>query len=84
MPLSIQNSKAERLACEVAAQTGETITQAIIHALEERLERMRGRRTATDTAGEILKIAKRCSRPPDKDLRPIDEILDYEEIGAPR
>jgi antitoxin VapB len=84
MPLSIQNSKAEKLAREVAAQSGETITQAIIHALEERLERMRGRRSATDMAGEILKIARRCSQLPDKDLRPIEEILDYDEIGAPR
>jgi antitoxin VapB len=84
MPLSIQNSKAEKLAREVAAQSGETITQAIIRALEERLERMRGLRSATDLAGEIIKISKRCSQLPDKDVRPTDEILDYDEIGAPR
>ena len=33
MALSIQNSKAEKLAREVAAQSGETITQAITRAL---------------------------------------------------
>jgi antitoxin VapB len=54
MPLSIQNSKAERLARQVAAPSGETITQAILHALEERLERMRGRRTVGDMVSEIL------------------------------
>ena len=59
MALSIQNSKAEKLAREVAAQSGETITQAITRALEERLERMRGRRTAADTAAEILKITNK-------------------------
>jgi antitoxin VapB len=65
MPLSIQNSKAERLARQVATPSGETIAQAIIHALKERLERMRGRRTAGDMVAEILKISKRCSQLPD-------------------
>ena len=84
MALSIQNSKAEKLAREVAAQSGETITQAIIRALEERLERMRGRRTVSDTAAEILKISKRCSQLPDRDVRMPEEILGYDEMGVPR
>jgi antitoxin VapB len=84
MALSIQNSKAEKLAREVAALSGETITQAITRALEERLERMRGRRTAYDTAAEILKISRRCSRLPDKDMRTADEILEYDRNGVPR
>ena len=84
MALSIQNSKAEKLAREVAAQSGETITQAIIRALEERLERMRGRRTVSDTAAEILKISKRCSQLPDRDARIPEEILGYDDIGVRR
>jgi antitoxin VapB len=84
MALSIQNSKAEKLAREVAAQSGETITQAITRALEERLERMRGRRTVSDTAAEILKISKRCSQLPDRDVRMPEEILGYDEMGVPR
>jgi antitoxin VapB len=84
MALSIQNSKTEKLAREVAAQSGETITQAITRALEERLERMRGRRTVSDTAAEILKISKRCSQLPDRDVRMPEEILGYDELGVPR
>ena len=84
MALSIQNSKAEKLAREVAAQSGETITQAITRALEERLERMRGRRTVSDTAAEILKISKRFSQLPDRDVRMPEEILGYDEMGVPR
>jgi antitoxin VapB len=84
MALSIQNEKTEKLAREVASQSGETITQAITRALEERLERMRGRRTATDTTVEILKIARRCSQLPDKDARTPEEILGYDDIGVPR
>jgi antitoxin VapB len=84
MALSIQNKKAEKLAREVASYSGETITQAITRALEERLERMRGRRTAADTAVEILKIAGRCSQLPDKDARTPEEILGYDDVGVPQ
>ncbi|MBW1980509.1 MAG: type II toxin-antitoxin system VapB family antitoxin, partial [Deltaproteobacteria bacterium] len=40
MALSIRNPRAEQLAREVAAMSGENLTQAIIRALEERLERL--------------------------------------------
>jgi antitoxin VapB len=84
MALSIRNPKAEKLARELAAESGENITQAITQALEERLERLRGRRTATDLAEEIMKISKRCSAIPDKDQRTPDEILGYDQRGVPK
>ena len=84
MPLSIRNPRAEKLARELAAECGENITQAIIHALEERLERIRGRRAATDTAAEIIRISKRCSQMPDLDERSPDEILGYDPTGVPQ
>jgi antitoxin VapB len=37
--LNIKNPKAHELAVEVASRTGESLTDAVIHALEERLER---------------------------------------------
>jgi antitoxin VapB len=83
MGLSIRNEKAERLAREVAAISGENITQAIVHALEERLERLRGRRTTIDLADEIMTISKRCRSLPDKDPRSPEEILGYGTSGAP-
>ena len=83
MALSIRNPKAEKLAREVAAESGETITQAITNALEERLERLRGRSTTTDFLEEILKISKRCSVIPDQDPRSAEEILSYDSIGVP-
>ena len=84
MPLSIRNQKAEKLARELAAESGETITQAITLALEERLARMRGRSTTIDLMEEIMKISKRCSAIPDKDQRSADEILGYDAIGVPQ
>jgi antitoxin VapB len=83
MALSIKNSDAERLAREVARETGETITQAILHSLEERLMRLSGRRIAGDLAREILRIGARCAALPDLDTRSAGEILGYDSDGAP-
>ena len=41
MGMNIKNATVERLAKELAAETGETMTSAIQYALEERLERLR-------------------------------------------
>jgi antitoxin VapB len=84
MALSIRNPKAEKLAREVAAETGENITEAIIQALEERLIRLKGRRSATEVADEIWKISMRCRALPDIDRRGADEILGYDETGLPQ
>ena len=40
MPLNIKNAKVERLASEVASLTGETKTEAIRKALEDRKRRL--------------------------------------------
>jgi antitoxin VapB len=84
MALSIRNEEAERLAREVARETGETITQAISRSLEERLMRLNGRRGTRDLVQEMLKIGSRCAALPDLDTRSVDEILGYGNDGAPR
>ena len=84
MALSIRNTEAERLAREVARETGETITQAILRSLEERLIRLSGRRLSVDLVQEMLKIGSRCAALPDLDTRSADEILGYGDDGAPR
>jgi antitoxin VapB len=84
MALSIRNPKTEKLARELAAESGETITQAITHALEERLERLRGRSTTPDLVEEILRISQRCSAIPNQDKRSADEILGYDSVGVPQ
>ena len=83
MALSIRNAKAEKLARELAAESGENITQAITRSLEERLQRLRGRSTAIDLVEEIMKISRRCSEIPDQDQRSPDEILGYGPTGVP-
>ncbi len=82
MALSIKNEAAERLAREVAAQTGESLTRAITVSLEERLERLKGRRTAPDLVQDLLAISRRCAAMPDLDTRGADEILGYNANGT--
>jgi antitoxin VapB len=82
--LSIRNPRAEKLARQVAAESGESLTESIIRALEERLERLKGRLTTSDVAEEIMKISLRCRVLPAMDERGADEILDYDERGIPR
>jgi antitoxin VapB len=83
MALSIKNPRAEQLAAEVAKETGESMTQAVITALEERLERVRGRRSSASVVDAILEISARCSALPDLDSRSADEILGYDGHGLP-
>jgi antitoxin VapB len=82
MALSVKNETAERLARQVAAETGESLTEAIIRSLEERLERLKGRRSAPDLIETLRAIGRRCSTLPDLDTRSAEEILGYDEKGA--
>jgi antitoxin VapB len=82
MALSIRNKKTEELARQVAKTTGESLTEAIQHALEDRLARLRGKRTEQDLAKQILDIARRCGSLPDLDTRPAEEILGYRQDGT--
>lgn len=82
MGISIKNDRAEKLARQVAAEAGESLTDAIIHSLEERLERLKGRRSAPDLAATLMTISQRCGALPDLDTRTPEEILGYDEKGA--
>lgn len=82
MALNIKNAHTEKLAHEIAKETGESLTQAITVALEERLERLRGKRQVPVLQETLWEIAQRCQRLPDLDLRSPEEILGYDEHGG--
>jgi len=84
MPLSINNHSAEQLARRVAAETGESITEAVRKALEERWERLRAIRRRGVLTAQIEEILQRVDALPTIDSRPDDEILGYDEHGIPR
>jgi antitoxin VapB len=83
MALSIKHPEADRLARELAARTGESITEAIIAALKERLQREQHRHRPS-LEDETMAISRRCAALPRRTGRTPDEIIGYDERGLPR
>ncbi len=79
MALSIKSDRADQLARELAALTGESITDTIITSLEHRLADERRRRRHR-SINDILAIAHSL---PVLDNRTADEIIGYDENGLP-
>lgn len=85
MTLHIKDEKADRLARELAQATGETLTEAVTRALEERLHRERALRHADfETRYQaVMDILKEIDKLPVLDDRTPDELLGYDEHGLP-
>jgi antitoxin VapB len=84
MALSIKNDETERLARQVARETGESLTEAIRNSLQERWERLKARRRIQVLTGQVEDLLRRVDALPNLDSLPEDEILGYDESGAPR
>jgi len=83
MSLKIDDPSTENVARELAATTGESVTEAVRLALTERLERIRKLAPEAGLASRILEIGARCAALPDLDKRSTDEILGYNDQGRP-
>lgn len=83
MALSIKNDEADRLARELAATTGETLTDAVVAALRERLARERARQGA-GIADRLRRLAAEVADLERLDHRPPEAIVGYDEHGLPR
>jgi antitoxin VapB len=82
MAPSLKDKETDRLAREVAALTGETLTDAIRKALAKRLERECLRRgQSTRLADRLMEVGRHCAALPDIDACNADEILGYDETG---
>jgi antitoxin VapB len=80
--LSLKDPQTDRLAREVAALTGESLTDAIRKALAERLERERFRRgQPAGLAAQLVALAAECAAFEDFDTRSPDAIVGYDETG---
>jgi antitoxin VapB len=84
MPLSIKNDATERLARKVADETGETLTEAIQTALEERWARLKSKRRNHILSSQLEDLLQRVDSLPTLDARSEDEILGYDEHGIPK
>ena len=82
MALSIKTDEADRLARELAAEIGETLTEAVTTALRERLDRIRSR-TRIDIAERLDRLSLEYSAMRVVDDRTPDEIIGYDENGLP-
>ena len=83
MPISIKDPETDRLARALAAATGESLTEAIRRALQDRLDR-ETRRSRAGIGAEIRRIQERLSRLPVLDPRSAEEIVGYDDHGLPR
>jgi antitoxin VapB len=83
MALNIKDDRADRLARELAAETGESITTAVTIAVTERLERLRGAVPRDRRLQQLTRIAVRSMDRPVLDSRDPDEILGYGPNGLP-
>jgi antitoxin VapB len=87
MALRIESPEADSLARELAKTTGESVTQAVIVALRERLEREKHRPPpgpgGLALAADLLRIAQECADLPVLDPRTPEEIMGYDENGLP-
>jgi antitoxin VapB len=85
MALSIKDPEADKLARQLASQTGETITRALKQALYERLVRERRKRDRTGLSDRLLRIGQRCSVHIGKTGHSMDHgDLLYDEQGLPK
>jgi antitoxin VapB len=83
MSLNIKDPEADRLARQLAAQTGESLTEGVAKALRERLKR-EGMRAPLSLTDEIMAISRRAAALPRCCDRTPEAIIDYDERGLPR
>jgi len=84
VPLSVNHPEADELAHRLADRTGQSVDEAVVTALRERLARTPDRVRAGRRRGELLAIGRECAALPDFDLRSADDILGYDHYGVPR
>jgi hypothetical protein len=81
MPLYINNAEAEELARQLAAESGETITDVVIGALRDRRDSLR-RPTRRERVARLNAIADHAAALANGRTVDIDEL--YDDDGLPR
>jgi len=84
MSLNIKNEKTHRRVRELSRLTGESMTAAVDKAVQERLERVRGKKMGS-MAERLLQIGRECAPLWKEPYKSIDhgELL-YDEKGLPK
>jgi antitoxin VapB len=83
MALSIKNPKADRLAKQLAKATGQSVTDAVIGALETSLKIATVRRPALVPAQEVADLQAFVAELPDQSKRSPHDVIEYDDHGLP-
>jgi len=83
MALSIEDPETDRLARALADTTGESLTEAIRRALEERLAPETRHRTPQALRMAVKRVQERVASLPVLDARDADDLIGYDEFGVP-
>ncbi len=86
MALSIKNREVEALARELARLSGKPITEAVRDGLKREVERAKVIAQAAPKPGlaeELMAIGRKVAAMPTLNDMTDDEILGYDEFGAP-
>ncbi|MDQ3689493.1 MAG: type II toxin-antitoxin system VapB family antitoxin [Chloroflexota bacterium] len=84
MGMNIKNPEAHRLAQQLAALTGETLTRAVTESVRERLARLQSQERG-NLADRLLAIGEDCARRLPEPHRSADHAdLLYGDDGLPR
>lgn len=84
MALSIKNPEVEQLARELAAKTRESMTDAVLIALRERLARQESERERDLFMRRIMRLQDDVRPTLTHDRQTDDEIIGYDEHGLPK
>lgn len=84
MALNIKDTQTDRLARELAALTGDSITVSLRRALQERLARLRAEQAVSATGPDLTAIIERGRSRRVLDDRTEAEILGHDDAGMPR
>lgn len=83
MALNIKDPETDRVVRQLAEATGESITVAIRTAAEERLRRVRVRKSDPELRAFLDDLIATGRAERDLDPRTPDEIIGYDEYGLP-
>ena len=83
MPLNIKDADTQALTKRLASLTGESLTQAVKQAVQERLAQVEKTRRAIRLADELDHIALHCANLPRHNRRSAERIIGYDKRGLP-
>jgi antitoxin VapB len=83
MSLNIKDQRTHELVRRLAALTGETMTEAVRVAVQERLKYQLAGRGGRPLGERLREIARHCATLPVISQRGEDETLGYDERGLP-